>query len=72
MKLPPALANLIANSLPVDITAPHSEYAEQSQDEAYRDALESLSLALYCDGVPEEVLLRGITTALDAYGNHNG
>lgn len=42
---------------------------EPVEDRAYRDALESMSLALLHSGVDEHIILDAIHTAADAYTN---
>jgi hypothetical protein len=47
-----------------------ADIIDEIRDNTFRDALESMSLALWSDGVSEDTIVNAVQTALDAYGNN--
>lgn len=56
------------NMLEVNFGSNHAEYS--NADRAYRDALESMSLAMEQAGIHIDIIMECIVTACDAYGNN--
>jgi hypothetical protein len=52
------------------LTAEHPANIYSSKETTYRDAMESVSLALQAKGMPIDDILDVLTTAIDAYENH--
>lgn len=59
--LPQSTTDLLDKQIPTGMTL---------EEDAYHDALESMALALYCDGVSIEKIEAAIITAVDAYTNN--
>lgn len=70
MKLNPQLAIAIATSLPYEAADDSRSQEERVYDTGYRDALESLLLALEADGVAFDTLNNALQTAMDAHANN--
>lgn len=64
----PQVWNLLESRFGVSHTSPANIYS--SEETTYRDAMESVSLALQAKGMPIDDILDVLTTAIDAYENH--
>lgn len=64
----PQVWNLLESRFGVTQSSPANTYS--SEDNTYRDAMESVSLALQAKGMPIDDILDVLTTAIDAYENH--
>lgn len=67
MNLSTTIQNLIATALPVE--PGNYNNSIEAYDGGYRDALESIALAL-TGTIPEGLLLDAVNAALDAYANN--
>lgn len=67
MNLSTTIQNLIATALPVEPGNYHNPI--EAYDGGYRDALESIAMAL-TGTIPEGLLLDAVNAALDAYANN--